>query len=231
MNIIQTSAPINIEDLKKYFLDKSILFIIDYTTSNIKESKLLTYISNLDIPCDIKFNNDDEINELLPAYLDSSFIVNLPILENKIISLLLQNKGLIEVTDPDLLITLKPSLDDWTEKLDSLPLFNLYSVQSDELKQWVVGNHLEDDTTDSKGINFVSLLKHEEFYFFYQQMTDAPKYYSKLFNDYMFKGKNLYSFWANENNPMHLLTQAIAEDSDEVREYVTSVKNTDKEII
>jgi hypothetical protein len=231
MNIIQTSAPINIEDLKKYFLDKSIVFNIDYTTSSIKGSKLLTYISNLDIPCDIKFNDDTEINELLSSYLDSSFIVSLPILEKKIISLLFQNKGLIEVTDLDLLTTLKPSLDNWTEKLDSLPLFNLYSIQSDELKQWVVNNHIEDDTTDLQGINFVSLLKHEEFYFFYQTMTDNPKYYSKLFSEYMFKGKNLYSFWATENNPMHLLTQAIAEDTDEVRKYTASVKNADKEII
>ena len=49
-NVIKTIAPIAIEDLKKYFLDKSITYNIDYTNSKIKGTKLLTYISNLDIP-------------------------------------------------------------------------------------------------------------------------------------------------------------------------------------
>ena len=34
-NIIKTIAPIAIEDLKKYFLDKSITYNIDYTNSKI----------------------------------------------------------------------------------------------------------------------------------------------------------------------------------------------------
>jgi hypothetical protein len=27
----------------------------------------------------------------------------------------------------------------------------------------------------------------------------------------MFKGKNMYSYWANENNPLFLLTYGVAE--------------------
>lgn len=231
MQVIETAAPIKIEDLKKYFEDKSTVFVIDYASSSIKAEKLLIYISNLDIPCDIKFNNADEVSELLAAYLHSSFIVNLPILEKITISLLLQNKGLVDIVDDEMLTKLKPYLDVWTEKLDSLPLFNLYVVQDDEFKQWVVDHHVEDDTSDLAGINFVSILDNEDFYFFYQKLTDNPKYYSKLFNEYMFKGRNLYSFWANEHNPLFLLTHAIASNTMEIDKYTTIVKITNKEII
>lgn len=231
MNIVQTSAPIKLEDLKKYFEDKSTVFIIDYTSSSIKAEKLLIYISNLDIPCDIKFNDISEISELLSVYLDSSFIVKLPILEKTTISLLLQNKQLVEPTDIELLTALKPKLDAWTEKLDSLPLFNLYVINDEQIKQWVTSEHTEETTADLKGINFVSLLDNEDFYFFYQTISNNPKYYSKLFNDYMFKGRNLFSFWANENNPMFLLTHAIATGDKELQQYTTSVKTADKEII
>lgn len=228
-NTIQTTAPIDIQDLKKYFENKETFFEINYTESTIKAEKLLVYISNLDIPCDIKVNSSDETQEILKVYLESSFLVNLPSLEKITISLLLQNKGLVKVTDKELLDSLKPQLDNWTEKLDSLPLFNLYSIKDDTLKEWAIGEHEENDTTDLSGVNFVSLLKYKDFYYFYQKMDSTPKYYSKLFNEYMFKGNNLYTFWANENNPMFLLTYAIATDTLEVDKYIDAVKQTTEE--
>jgi hypothetical protein len=46
----------------------------------------------------------------------------------------------------------------------------------------------------------------------------------------MFKGQNLYSFWANENNPMFLLTWGIAVGEVAPDEYVTLLKESIKEI-
>jgi hypothetical protein len=46
----------------------------------------------------------------------------------------------------------------------------------------------------------------------------------------MFKGKNLYSYWANENNPMFLLTFNIAEGTITGDEYFANIKETIKEI-
>lgn len=230
MKVIDTIAPIKIDDLKKYFEDKETFFMIDYSGSSIKTEKLLVYISNLDVPCDIKLSGKEEIVEVMSAYLDSSFLVNIPTLEKTAMSLLFQYKGLEEVLDQDLLDQLKPQLANWTEKLDSLPLFNLYAIQDDELKNWVVNEHETDTTSDLKGINFVSLLKYEDFYYFYQKMETKPKYFSVMFNEYMFKGRNLYSFWATENNPMFLLTHSIAGGTINTEQYIKCAKKAHEEI-
>ena len=73
MNLIETVAPISIDNLKKYFTDKTTLFAINYKDSTLKGSKLLTYLSNLDIPCDIVFVNceEDDFYNLLKDYLSS----------------------------------------------------------------------------------------------------------------------------------------------------------------
>lgn len=226
MSLIYTSAPIKIEDLKKYFEDKSTVFIIDYTESTIKSEKLLTYISNLDIPCDIKLNSPAEVQELVTCYLNSSFIVSIPSLEEIVISLLKQHKGIIDIQDQEMLTALKPQLDIWTSKLESLALFNVYTVDDPTMKQWVTVEHATDNTTSLEGVNFVSLLKNQDFYEFYEVMTTTPKYYSGYFNEYMFKGKNLYNYWANENNPMFLLTFAIANNGVDFDYYAECSKNS-----
>ncbi len=224
MRIIETSAPIKIEDLKKYFEDKNTFFLIDYEKSTIKAEKLLTYISNLDVPCDIRFNSREDLKEMIGCYLKSSFIVSIPSLENTVISILLQHKSIIGIADQDFLDEFKDHLDSWTTKLESLALYNLYIINEESFKKWVVEEHDEDSTSSLEGVNFVSLLKNVDFYDFYQNMVKVPKYYSCYFNEYMFKGQNLYSYWANGNNPMFLLTWGIAEGKFNPQDYAEIAK-------
>lgn len=218
MSIIKTPAPIDIADLKKYFVDKETFFEIDYAASTIKEEKLLVYISNLDLPCDIVFGDEDAL-ELVRCYLESNFLVNLPSLEELTISLLLQHKGIQEVQNPDMLAELKPQLDSWVQKLDSLPLFNMYCLNDLEMQEWVTSQHPQNDTADLTGVNFVSLLKYTDFYQFYEKIEGEPTFYSEYFNEYMFKGNNLFSYWANVNNPMFLLTSSIANQDIDIQTY------------
>ena len=213
-NVIKTIAPIAIEDLKKYFVDKSIIYNIDYTNSKIKGTKLLTYISNLDIPCDITFNDKNEKEELLKEYLNSSVLCSIPSLEIQTIKLLLEYKEIGIEINP---ILYKNFIEDnleiikkWEGILDSLTLFNMYIVNSPEMQEFVKG-FPEDNTDDLTGINFLSLLKHENFFMFYNKIDQSNlKFYSTYFNNYMFKAKNLFFYWANENNPLFLLTWGIA---------------------
>jgi hypothetical protein len=224
VSIIKTPAPIDIADLKKFFIDKETFFEIDYAASTIREEKLLVYISNLDLPCDITVDNDDDALELVRCYLESNFLVSLPSLEALVISLLLQHKGIEEVKNQDMLTALSLQLDSWVQKLDSLPLFNMYCINDEELQEWVKSEHKENDTAELTGVNFVSLLKYEDFYQFYEKIDSTPTYYSKYFNEYMFKGSNLFSYWANENNPMFLLTSAIAEGQIDTENYIKCVE-------
>ena len=44
--IIETKAPISIEDLKKHFTENDVSYLIDYSKSELKWIKHLTYLSN-----------------------------------------------------------------------------------------------------------------------------------------------------------------------------------------
>ena len=75
--MINTIVPIELKDLKKYFEDKTQSYQIDYLNSKLKGAQFLTYLSNLDIPCDL-VNYD---NDLLKEYFETSMLVNIPTLE------------------------------------------------------------------------------------------------------------------------------------------------------
>lgn len=231
MNFVETVAPISIENLKKYFTDKTTFFIINYKDSTLKGAKLLTYLSNLDIPCDISFKgcSDKECMDMIKDYLHTTMIVNIPTLERTVISVLLQAKGIIQVIDTEFIPNNKEILDKWISKLESLTLYNMYSI-GDSFKEFVTSFET-DDSSDLVGVNFISLLKHEHFYPFYSKVDkENLRFYTHYFNDYMFKGKNLYAYWANENNPMYILTSGIADGQITGESYSSVTKQTLEEL-
>lgn len=209
MNIITTTAPIGLEDLKKYFNDKTVSYVIDYANSKLQGAKLLTYISNLDLPIDVQFDPQTEQGaELLKAYMESTFLVNVPSLEVTMINYLF-NYRFGEPVDK-FVIDNKDLFDHWAKVLDSCTIFNMYTVADESFKEFA-RSQPEEKFEVFKGINFVQLLKYEDFYQFYEKIEPSNlKFMPEVFDNYMFKGKNLYSFWANKNNPMFLLTWGIA---------------------
>ena len=230
MNIVNTVAPIAIDDLKVYFEDKNTKYIIDYDQSELKGEKLLVYIGNLDLPCDIKFSGKESAYELLEAYLYSTHIVDVPILEQNTINVLMQHRGFIEKADDEFIDQHQEIIEAWSKKLDSLTLYNMYTIESQQFKDFVT-QFPEDDTNDLVGVNFISLLKHQDIYEFISLVdTNNLTFYSKYFNEYMFKGKNMYSYWANENNPLFLLTYGIANGDVNPDEYVQAKSNTIQEL-
>ena len=233
MKFIETTAPISIDELKQYFTDKECFFVIDYKNSKLKSKKLLTYLSNLEIPSDINFigTTEEEFGELFKEYLNLEMIGNIPTLEKITIDVLKEYKGLTDTKIFEKLIQQNSdNLKSWVSKLDSLTLFNMYSIDNEEFKNFVE-SHTLDETNCLKGVNFVSLLKHETFYNLYEKIDKQDlKFYKKYFEDYMFKGKNLYSYWANENNPMFLLTFGIAGGLVTGDDYVSAKKQTIQEL-
>ena len=209
--IIETKAPIDIEDLKKHFTNKDVSYIIDYKISDLKGEKLLTYLSNLDLPCDLKNIND----ELMKNYFHSSSIVKCKALEERAIDILHQfktvNKNSYDSEASKFISENLEIVQKWVKKLDSLSLYNLHIVGENAFKEYVE-QHPKDDTDELEGINFISILNNTRFFEYYGKVDDKNlTYYTKYFNDYMFRGKNLFEYWANENNPLFLLTWDIAE--------------------
>jgi len=225
MNIIHATAPIPIQDLKRFFIDKSISYVIDYDASTLKDQKLLTYLGNLDIPCDVTFDPTNNTHlELFKTYLETSFLVKVNSLERAAIICLLEYKGL---TDSKIYVDfIQNNIDlvkSWESRLDSLTLYNMWCIDSQEFKDWVI-THPEDTSDTSKYINFVNLLKHEDFYDYYQAINkDSLKNYSKLFNEYCFKGENLFKYWATDINPMFLLTWGISSGTIENKDFQEAV--------
>lgn len=215
MNFVETALPIPIEDLKKFFEDKNTYFVVDMKDNTLSNDKVLTYLSNLNVPCDI-INPD---LELLKEYLNSKSLVNIPTLERLAIDVLFTYKKLQSVEEYNQFIDENIDiLKKWEGILDSLVLYNVYTLNLEETTEHVE-SHPVDETDDLTGVNFLSLLKNEDFYYYYNAANpDNLKFYKKYFNDYMFKGSNLFEYWANENNPMFMLTQGIASgDADPVK--------------
>ena len=70
MHVIETTVPISIDKLKLFFNDKEIVFLIDYDNSEFRGEKFLNYLSNLELPCDIKFDVTNKNHlDLLLEYL------------------------------------------------------------------------------------------------------------------------------------------------------------------
>jgi hypothetical protein len=206
MNIIETTVPISVDNLKKYFTDKNIFYKIDYEKSELKGKNFITYLSNLDLPCDVINIDIDLINE----YFNSTSLVNISALENIAIDILLRYKKLNEIKIfDDFIDNNKKIIDKWCNKLESLIVYNMYMINSEEFRNYAKSFE-KNDTNEIFGINFISLLKNERFYLFYNKIISKLKFYTHYFDDYMFKGKNMYSYWAVDKNPMFLITWAIA---------------------
>jgi hypothetical protein len=225
--VIETTAPIALEDLKKCFIEKDAVFLINYENSSLKGNKLLTYLGNLDIQCDVKLNftTPDHL-DLLKDYFQTNILLKIPSLEKAAILCLLEKKSLISNTGFDKFIKENfELLDQWESILDSLTLYNMQTVEIEEFKTFVE-SFPEDLSDSSRYVNFVNLLHHEEFFLYFSKIDPTKlKNYRTLFNNYCFRGKNLYIYWAVDVNPLFLLTWGLVSGNLDIDEYINATRH------
>jgi hypothetical protein len=214
MKKIEVTAPISIDNLKEYFIDNEIFFVIDYKNSSLKENKLLTYLSNLDVPCDLNIEEND-LYDLMVHYLNSSLLLNLEILEKKTIEILSQYKFEIKnfsELNENFIENNSFILAKWISLIESLTIYNMHTIKSDECKEFVnLFPKIKED--DFKGINFVSLLKHKEFFDLIVPVDPRNLiFYEEYFNNNCFKGKSLFEYWSSEKNPLFLLAFGLTQE-------------------
>ena len=232
-NII-TPAPIEINELKKYFADKEITYTIDYANSKLQGTKSLTYLSNLDLPCDIEIDREsEEFDQLLSDYFNAGFIVDVPVLESAAIMVLLECKGLTNGKSYEKFVEdNKEIIKHWIGVLDSMLAFHASTVsKSEKMKSWI--ETLPTNCTETTaGINFVNMFKYPDFFLYYQSVDiKTVQFYTNLFTQNMFKGNSLFKYWATAGNPIFLLTFGIAEKKFTIEEYQQAKVNSIKEII
>lgn len=222
---IKTIVPIDFENLKKYFSDKEVSFLIDYDNSTIKGEKFLTYLSNLDIPCDVIFDQNNENHlELLEYYFKTKNIVSINSLNEESLKVCLEYKKIENFNYSNFIEKNKIEIEKWCNVLQSLSLYNFYTTKSEKFKKFVEEHPL--GNCSDVGLNFINLLSFEETSILYE-ITDKEKlfFYKEFFNEYMFKGKNLFYYWANENNNLFLITSSLCE---EARKHAEKQKNEEK---
>lgn len=202
--VVQTAAPIPVNDLKRKFTE-NVEFHISIDNSRLKDAALITYLSNLNIACRLKFGDAEVMQNLLVAYLKSTVLVNIADLEELAINVILAATGkpFRLPFDPAPFIEANYDLVDlWLRRLDSLPL---YAFQCREELKAEVLNYPQDENETLVGLNFVKLIAHDNFPLVCLGIEERDYNWNKLFfNDYCFAGSNLFAFYAHKNNPFFM---------------------------
>jgi len=223
--IKDTVAPIPMEELKEYFNDDSIIFNIDYSESILKEDKLITYVSNLDIPCNIvgwdKVSLADRKNYIL-VYMNHRLIINSVHSELTVLKMLYQEAGfewIDEIYDIEYILnddemaefrSENPEIiNRWLTAIASGSVFNVTTINDEAIREAAKNEFETIDDYDYIGVNYVKMYEWEEAQAILA--LDIPVYYmEKQFNEPMFKGKNMFYYWTTPNNFMAMLTYGVS---------------------
>lgn len=223
--IKNTVAPIPIELLKEYFTDDTIVFNIDYAESILKGDKLITYISNLDVPCQLtgwnKVSTADKF-EFVKDYMNAKLVIKNYELESCVLKILCEASDTVfykQYESEDILTDDEAKnfctdnedlINRWLTIIASLSIFALTTVP--DLVEGIGSIKDEFQVIDNYefcGVNFVQLLRHE----LTQDLIieDRPVYYfEKQFNEPMFKGNALYRYWNTDANTLAIVTMCIS---------------------
>jgi hypothetical protein len=214
--IRETIAPLPISDIKEYFHDKEILFLVDYENSKIADKVFLTYISNLDIPVDIKLEKSFDLEKtfsLIDAYMDVKAISNIHFLNMIVAHIILRYIGIdtssvlinTYLTDEQVeqfISTRKDKIERWVHFLDSSMLYMIYSFKelNDTVK--VEDNFPKIQDANYVGLNIVNLFSIPGFMTCYFGAGPSPSmsFFTEQFTTYMFKGKSFFEYFNNEEN-------------------------------
>ncbi len=228
INFRQCTVPLPIDQIKEYFKDKSLFFLLDYENSKLQDKVFLTYVSNLDIPSDLHLREDypnDKLFKLLDAYMEIKTISNIEFLNMAMAQILLRARGksaeevfetaLLTDEQADAFIADRQEvIDRWLHFIDSSMLFLIYVHQTlnDEVKIENYPSVIEDP--DYVGLNIVRLFAVPGFLeAFFASSGDQPmSFFKHQFTEAMFKGESLYTFYCVETNPFVPMLSAMILD-------------------
>ena len=225
-NVRRVTAPLPMENIKEFFLDKNLQFVVDYNKSQLKGKVFLTYISNLDLPAEVDLTDvtTQDKFDLVKDYMEVRNINECKGLATLVGLILLHNRG-VDISDFSCPLTLEEMtefaktnaelVDKWYTFIDSMILFSMMSVQlttkendnvsgASAFEEAFPGFFDRYDVVDDAlyiGSNVVNLFNVPLFLEMYFSVpTGQPKIFKQQFNEYMFKGKRLFHYFSVENN-------------------------------
>lgn len=223
-NIRHVAAPLEINQIKEFFENKELFFVVSYQESKIKGNMLLTYLSNLDLPFEIDLRNTDknEKFELIKNYMETRNINNSGVLKTAVAQIILEFKGLDfnEVLEMGVLNREECKefcekyaelLKKWNLFLTSTLVYFLTSVKELEEKYNFKTSFKEVDDAHFIGTNVVQMFSVPYFMeAFFSCPNDAEVcYFPHQFEEYMFKGKNLFNYFFCPENTLLLIFSSV----------------------
>lgn len=208
-------VPLQDEDLLTFIDNQDDVYDIEFAKNTLDNHTAFIYLSNLEIKFKVNFDglSKQQKFDILNEYLKFDAILNCENLEKLALKAFNRFKGIDIQDDNRDCVLSDEELDEFIEQnkdlltrydevFSSLFFFILYSFYNEKERDELKAN-CSKIVTDSRyvGINFVNLLKYKEFYA--QYLLFAPKYtyyFEPYFDEYMFKGENLYKFINTENN-------------------------------
>ena len=231
-----TKVPFSLEEMKEYFLDKNKFFIINYKDSELKGNRFLSYVGNLEIPFEIDYTgvSKEEKFELIQEFLKSRNLIKLTSMALTMGEILLHYRGIhgLKLTDKSLLtldemdelIKLNPEMiERWNLFMQSTNLFMLTTVKAINDFYKFKDNHKEIADASFVGQNIIQLFSVPGFMecFLSKPLDRELVYFKHQFEDYIYKGNNLYFYFKSPENTPYAIFEAIAQGSMSVDQLAT----------
>lgn len=209
--VIETTVPVPIAIMRRKF-SENIKFIVDYDNSRHKGKVFITYLTNLNVECELRFGSVESKLELVKEYLHITSMVDLPQLEDIVINLLLAATGKpyhLDFNPLDFILENEAILQVWMRNCCMIPTYALHSYPPTEE---LVKNYEEIPGEDLTGINFVHLASHLMFPMLISDVPEEHWCWNKtFFKEYCFGGHNLFYYTQSENNPFFMALLVVSE--------------------
>lgn len=222
--VIAHKLPLSFEEMKEYIVDPKKVLRIDYKNSQLKERALLIYCTNINLQTlDIDFADctTEEKFAMIDAYITHKSTLNICRLVECVLLLLFYAKGIPQGPYQNTLLfgaqTLsqrdieqycqneqrRENLIHLLHLLDSIPLFMLTTNTAFEQTYGKPSEVYKTvDDINYTGYTFVNLLNHPVFLLQYYTAPFSSKgmYFKQQFEESLYGGKTLYSFFVNNEN-------------------------------
>jgi hypothetical protein len=214
----EVTAPIGTEFIREFFKNKNIVFLVNHTQSRLKGAVFLTYLANLAVPSDVRFDQplpEDEYVTIMDAYLTQRTISKAQTLQLMMAQVVLWAKGLpldkipyiTNVPESHILKFAKkngPAIMRWLHFVDSSHVFAMSSIKELKDKHDPLQNGVGViDDKEYVGHNVVSLYDvpfFTELYFSIPNAGYRSSYFTRQYEDYMFGNEKFAKFFAVPNN-------------------------------
>lgn len=226
----EVKVPLKVEELKNFIENKNTFYHIKYSESDIKEGIFLNYLSNLDLPCEVLLHDCDfdAKEKLLVAYMTSKNIVDVQSLALNVAQVLLEYRGLNTeeifvnpfFNKKEVKVFIKNNeeiVQRWEHFVESSLIYTLCITKDMEDEASNMKSQCpEIDDSSYVGLNIINLFLVPSFMeLFFQQGTRTElSYFTRQFEEYMFKGSNLYEYFFSDAN--ELFAMFLAQFSQEI---------------